>query len=89
MSEIKAVDDGPARSVAEAYTAKVELSEHDLQLEQALQNYVPGCDAEKKLVRKLDLFMMPTLWFMYILAYIDRQNIVSIHATVPVWRCCN
>lgn len=67
----------PAEDVANGYTEKLNLSEYDLELERALQNYVPGSDAEKRLVRKLDLYMMPSLWFMYILAYIDRQNIVG------------
>lgn len=44
---------------------------------EALRNYVPGTEAEKKLVRKVDLFLMPTLWIMYILNYVDRTNIVS------------
>ena len=29
---------------------------------------------EKKLVRKLDLFILPTIGILYILNYIDRQN---------------
>ncbi|KAF4120237.1 Major Facilitator Superfamily [Geosmithia morbida] len=49
----------------------------DVELETALQSHVPDTDAEKRLVRKLDMYMMPTLWVMYILAYIDRQNIAS------------
>lgn len=53
------------------------LSSQELEIENALANYVPGTHEEKLFVRKLDLIMMPTLWFMYILAYIDRQNIVS------------
>ncbi|KAI5251619.1 MFS general substrate transporter [Aureobasidium subglaciale] len=30
---------------------------------------------EKKLVRKIDLFLMPTIWLMYLLSYMDRTNI--------------
>ena len=30
---------------------------------------------EKKLVRKLDLFILPTIGILYILNYIDRQNL--------------
>ncbi|KAI1440229.1 allantoate permease [Annulohypoxylon stygium] len=63
-----------ARVCTDNYT-KVVLSEEQLELERALQNYVPDTEAEKRLVRKLDWYMMPALWFMYILAYIDRQNI--------------
>lgn len=39
-------------------------------------------DAEKRLVRKIDLYFMPILFFMYILNYVDRTNIVrsvSLH----------
>lgn len=78
MADIKPVDTNPARSDIIGETElKVVLSDHDLDLENALQNFVPGTDAEKRLVRKLDAYMMPTLWVMYILAYLDRQNIVS------------
>lgn len=83
MADIKPVPTNTGRSTVEGETEvvgdlKANLSEHDLQLERALRDYVPGSDAEKRLVRKLDLFMMPTLWIMYILAYIDRQNIVRL-----------
>lgn len=30
---------------------------------------------EKALVRKIDLFLMPTIWLLYLLAYMDRSNI--------------
>ncbi|KAI4100192.1 MAG: hypothetical protein LQ339_005598 [Xanthoria mediterranea] len=30
---------------------------------------------EKALVRKIDLFLLPTIWLMYLLSYIDRTNI--------------
>jgi hypothetical protein len=42
-----------------------------------ISSYVPDTDAEKRLVRKLDLLMLPTLWLMCVLAYVDRNNIVS------------
>lgn len=45
--------------------------------ELALAQYVPESDAEKKLRRKVDLIMLPTLWIMCVLCYIDRNNIVS------------
>ncbi|KAK5076233.1 hypothetical protein LTR51_001913 [Lithohypha guttulata] len=32
-------------------------------------------EEEKKLVRKIDLFLMPTIWLMYLLSYMDRTNI--------------
>ena len=37
-------------------------------------DYVPGTDEEKKLVRKIDLFLMPTIFLMYLLSYMDRTK---------------
>lgn len=47
----------------------------------ALQNYTPGSDEEKRFVRKVDMILLPVLWWMYILAYLDRGNIVSIRSS--------
>lgn len=48
------------------------------ELSAALRDYVPGTALEKKLVRKLDLTLLPCLWWVYILAYLDRGNIVCV-----------
>lgn len=47
----------------------------DPKLSAAAQEYVPGTAEEKRLVRKMDLHLMPILWVMYIFNYIDRTNI--------------
>lgn len=52
------------------------VNAEELELQQAIRNYVPDTDAEKKLVRKIDLHLIPILWIMYILNYVDRTNIV-------------
>lgn len=39
--------------------------------EAALYDYVPGTEAERKLVRKIDLHLLPMLWVMYILNYVS------------------
>jgi hypothetical protein len=36
--------------------------------------YIPDTDEEKKLVRKIDLFLLPTIWLMYLLSYMDRTK---------------
>lgn len=54
-----------------------DVTVQDAELAEALRNYVPGSDAEKRLVRKIDWALMPILWIMYILNYVDRTNIVS------------
>ncbi|KAK1980079.1 major facilitator superfamily transporter [Colletotrichum cereale] len=51
------------------------VSEADAELAEALRNYVPGTREERQLVKKIDLFLMPMLWIMYILNYVDRTNI--------------
>lgn len=35
-------------------------------------NWTP--EEEKKLVRKIDLFLLPTIWIMYLLSYMDRTK---------------
>lgn len=54
------------------------LSAEEMELQEALRNYVPDTEAEKKLVRKIDIRLIPILWIMYILNYVDRTNIVSL-----------
>jgi hypothetical protein len=56
----------------------------EIELQQALSNYIPETDAEKKLRRKIDLHLMPILWIMYILNYVDRTNIVRTHHASPL-----
>ena len=47
----------------------------DPKLAAAAQEYTPGTIEEKRLVRKMDIRLMPILWVMYIFNYIDRTNI--------------
>lgn len=35
-------------------------------------------EREKKLVRKIDLYILPCMWFMYLLSYMDRTKCVSL-----------
>jgi hypothetical protein len=39
-----------------------------------LNGYVPDTEEERKLVRKIDLFLLPTIWLMYLLSYMDRTK---------------
>lgn len=64
-------------------TTKAGGTEEEIQLQQALRNYVPDTDAEKKLRRKIDLHLMPILWTMYILNYVDQTNIVGNLVILP------
>ena len=40
--------------------------------------YVPDSPEEKRLVRKIDKHLLPMLWIMYIMNYIDRTNIGNV-----------
>ncbi|KXH31928.1 hypothetical protein CSIM01_02480 [Colletotrichum simmondsii] len=40
-----------------------------------VDDYVPDSDEEKKLVRKIDLYLLPLIFVMYLLSYMDRTNI--------------
>ena len=64
-------------SLKETKVSANELSLEDAEIVAALQSYVPGTSEERRLVRKADIILLPLLWWMYILAYLDRGNIVS------------
>ncbi|KAI1262803.1 major facilitator superfamily domain-containing protein [Xylariaceae sp. FL1019] len=40
-----------------------------------IESYVPDSEEERKLVRKIDLYLLPTIWLMYLLSYVDRSSI--------------
>lgn len=52
--------------------ANFELQENDCA--EAIDGYVPDTEEERKLVRKIDLFLLPTIWLMYLLSYMDRTK---------------
>ncbi|KAF5603836.1 major facilitator superfamily transporter [Fusarium subglutinans] len=43
-------------------------------------NHVPNTAEERDLVRKIDFTLLPYLWWMYILAYLDRGDIANATA---------
>ncbi|EGX88215.1 vitamin H transporter, putative [Cordyceps militaris CM01] len=51
----------------------LETSEHSSVMDTALTP--EELEQEKKLVRKIDLYILPCMWFMYLLSYMDRTNI--------------
>lgn len=51
----------------------------DVKVEQVMiesppENISFTAEEEKKLVRKVDLFLLPTIWLMYLLSYMDRTK---------------
>lgn len=63
-------------SIKNGHAVANDLTLKDAEIIVALQCYVPGTAEEKRLVRKADMVLLPLLWWMYILAYLDRGNIV-------------
>lgn len=47
-------------------------------VEQTLVNDPEYRAKEKKLVRKLDMTLMPMVWVLYMFNYLDRNNIASV-----------
>lgn len=43
----------------------------------AIDDYVPDSEEEKRLVRKIDLYLLPAIWGMYLLSYMVRTMFVS------------
>ncbi|WVQ85806.1 hypothetical protein IAT38_007974 [Cryptococcus sp. DSM 104549] len=47
----------------------------DKDIVQLAAEYVPGSDAEKALLKKIDRRLLPCIWGLYTLSYLDRANI--------------
>lgn len=47
--------------------AKSDIQESD-------NGYIEGTDEEKRLVRKIDIMLLPTIFLMYLLSYMDRTK---------------
>jgi len=43
------------------------------------RRYEVDPQAEKKLLRKIDLHVVPILWLLFLLAFLDRTNIGNAH----------
>lgn len=59
------------------YTHHIELADCETQRNDAvaaLDGYIPDSQEERKLVRKIDLYLLPTIWLMYLLSYMDRTK---------------
>lgn len=37
-------------------------------------DYVSGTDEERRLLLKIDLYLLPSIWFMYLFSYMDRTK---------------
>ena len=49
-------------------------------------SYIPGGDAEKRLLRKIDMHLIPVVWFMYVMSYLDRANIGNAKASICIMK---
>ncbi|KAK7036710.1 hypothetical protein VNI00_011375 [Paramarasmius palmivorus] len=58
----------------------VQKPEQEWREEFSQMTYAPGSDAEKRLVRKIDMHIVPTIWVLYTLSYLDRANIGNAKA---------
>jgi hypothetical protein len=49
---------------------------HDMPVEhvEVSQDIIWTEEEEKKLVRKIDLYLLPNIWLMYLLSYMDRTK---------------
>lgn len=70
-------------TVMDAASAGLKVSQDkDLEpehLEDSDDNFTWTPEEEKKLVRKIDLYLLPTIWIMYLLSYMDRTKSVIPH----------
>lgn len=68
------------------HSAEVEdIGPKTVNLQSGVDGYVPGTDEEKRLVRKIDLYLLPTIWIMYLLSYVDRTKLVLSLIILHTW----
>lgn len=63
----------------------VKQIEEDEGIQDVIEDYVPGSDEEKKLVRKIDCFLLPTIFLMYLFSYMDRTKYVLSSCIFATW----
>ncbi|KAK9453597.1 major facilitator superfamily domain-containing protein [Dipodascopsis uninucleata] len=64
-----------AATAAESGITNEKETEHQIESVLEVPDYRPGTDEEKKLVRKIDLLLLPCIFIMYFLSYLDRINV--------------
>ncbi|KAJ5288175.1 vitamin H transporter [Penicillium angulare] len=55
-----------------------EISSHEVENVDAIEEFSFTGEEEKVLVRKIDLTLLPTIWVMYLLSYLDRTKQVLL-----------
>ena len=64
----------PTPSVKEIEKQEAEHFE-DADALQLAAMYTPGTELEKRFLRKIDMRIVPTVWALYTMSYLDRANI--------------
>src|ERR1700753_488344 len=57
---------------------KVEAYEAEREITRIIQDYVQGSEEERRLIRKIDMRLLPVLGAMYALQSMDRTGMVSL-----------
>jgi hypothetical protein len=57
--------------------AKNDISSKEIEHASIQETPTFTLDEEKALVRKIDLTLLPTIWVMYLLSYLDRTKYVA------------
>lgn len=62
----------------EADVKVMDATKHE-HLEVASTGITWTADEEKKLLRKIDLYLLPIMWLMYLLSYMDRTKLDGLN----------
>ena len=65
----------PSDSSTADHDLKISAEHNEVSLGEGIpEDFTWTPEEEKKLVWKVDLFLMPTIWLMYLLSYMDRTK---------------
>lgn len=71
MSKPSTIMDSSHNKPSSDHGDKRDIEAPSSQIE-AIDGYIPDTEEERKLVRKIDLFLLPAIWGMYLLSYMVR-----------------
>jgi hypothetical protein len=54
--------------------SSLDLKQPDAEKIEEVSMDADRAEEEKRLVRKIDLYLLPTIWLMYLLSYMDRTK---------------
>jgi hypothetical protein len=81
------IDEHGAKEIMSEHVEKNDLNNTDSVIQGSVSNIHIDLELEKHTLRKFDIFLLPQLAILVIVAYLDRSNIGE-HTLLHALHCC-